>query len=93
MTDKQHLPMGVSITTFAAAAIAVGALWTRVEVLADDQVSEVRVVRIEGAIENIEEDVSDIKEVLEEHIDDQSAKQDTQTEILRAIYNKLGEEP
>ena len=91
MNAPQNLPLGVSVATFAAALLAVGALWNKVDVLADD--SKITTARLEAhaaprthasnqadheAIIILQNDLGYLREA----VDDNSDKLD---EILKAV--------
>ena len=88
MPGEHKLPLGVSVATFASAAIAFGILYNRVDVVADDlekiesKAIPERLAAYESDMSNVKEDISDIK-----------AEQKEQRTILNKIAQKVGADP
>jgi len=86
MTGEHKLPLGVSVATMISAAIAVGVLWNKVDVLADDHVTQ-------ESVDNIKDDVEEIKESLDKHIDKQAEKNEQQQALLIQILQSVENDP
>lgn len=87
--DKQNFRPAVDGAMIAAALVYAGVLWTRVEVLAADPVTDARVVKIEADAEYAKEKLDDA----ESEREDIRTEQKEQTRLLNELLRRTPPQP